>query len=51
MFIIVKITIDRIAITLISKRLRTKKNPRYSEKAIATAAIEAVLITATAVQP
>ena len=40
-----------MAILLTPKELIAKKKLRYSEKAIATAAIEAVLITATAVHP
>ena len=44
---IVKNITENIAILLISISVMEKKNPRYSEKATPTAAILAVLITAT----
>ena len=43
--------IENTAILFIPNSLKHKKNPRYSEKATPTAAIDAVLITATADHP
>ena len=49
--IIVKMRIESIANSLIWKTLAETKNPQYSEKATATAAIEAVFMTEIADHP